>query len=362
MGAAPLGGCAPAGGSGPVGGIHPACPPDADAGVSDGEEGSRGAGSLPPGYHVGVPISPPGLDILSGLQIGVLRMALESTDHPPDCGKIPNVQDEILLGEGVAIDARPASFATRLLASLIDVAVLLVVALIIGWLFSAIAAFSDAAAQQALDVVLLVLIIVVVPVTVETLSRGRSLGKLALGIRIVRDDAGPIRIRHAVIRALVGVFELWMTGGSVALISSLVHPKGKRLGDMVAGTYALRVRGGQKALPPIFMPPELAGWAHSADIRRLPDGLALQCRQVLGRVDRLHLNSRVHLGGRLAAEMEQYVAPGPPLGTHPERFIAAVLAERRDREYARAQKGLRTAAAEGRLLRRLPHAVPDPFD
>ena len=57
---------------------------------------------------------------------------------------------------------------------------------------------------------------------------------------------------------------------------------------------------------------------------------------------------------------EQYVAPGPPAGTHPERFIAAVLAERRDREYSIAVRAARTAASEAALVHRLPHAVPDP--
>ena len=39
---------------------------------------------------------------------------------------------------------------------------------------------------------LLVTVMVVLPTTVETLTRGRSLGKLAMGIRIVRDDGGPV--------------------------------------------------------------------------------------------------------------------------------------------------------------------------
>lgn len=272
------------------------------------------------------------------------------------------MHDEILLGEGVAIDARPAGFATRLLGAVIDVVALLVVAWALTLTVGAIGLRTDAAAGAALGVALVVTILVVIPTAVETLSRGRSLGKLALGIRIVRDDGGPIRFRHAVVRALVGVLELWLTIGSVALITSLAHPKGKRLGDVVAGTYAVRVRGGQRVLPPVVMPPELARWAHSADIRRLPDGLALSARQLLGRATTLHPQSRVRLGMQIAAEMEKYVAPGAPLGTHPERFIAAVLAERRDREYRTAVQAASVAQSESALLRRLPHAVPDPAD
>lgn len=272
------------------------------------------------------------------------------------------MQDEILLGEGVAIDARPASFATRMLAALLDVAVLLLLAFALSVIVSRVGFGMDEAAATALVLATGVTILVVVPATVETLTRGRSLGKLAAGIRIVRDDGGPVRVRHAVIRALTGVLELWFSVGSIALISAFVHPKGKRLGDMLAGTYAVRVRGAQRALPPIVMPPELAGWAAGADIRRLPDGLALSARQFLGRAARLHPGSRARLGAEIAAAMERYVAPGPPYGTHPERFVAAVLAERRDREYAHAVRAAQEATREARLLHRLPHAVPDPQD
>lgn len=268
--------------------------------------------------------------------------------------------DEILIGEGVVLDARPASFASRAVGAVIDVLVTFVLAVGAFILMGVLSSRVDDAAGAAIMVTTVVLLLVGVPTAVETLTRGRSLGKLVMGLRIVRDDGGPVRFRHAVLRALVGVGEVWLTAGSVALITSLVHPRGKRLGDMLAGTYSVRVRGGQQALPPLVMPPELAAWARTADIRRLPDGLALSARQFLGRAMTLHPASRERLGRRLAAEIEQHVAPGPPYGTHPERFIAAVLAERRDREYGVALTRAERARAEAVLLHRLPHAIPDP--
>lgn len=272
------------------------------------------------------------------------------------------MQDEILLGEGVAIDARPASFATRLLGGALDLLIQATLAVLLLLLLIPLGVRLDDAAGAALGTVYMVVVLVAVPATVETLWRGRSVGKLAAGIRVVRDDGGPIRFRHALIRALMGIFETYLTFGVVALLTSMVHPKGKRLGDILAGTYAVRVRGGERALPPIVMPPELAPWVRTTDIRRLPDGLALRARQLLGRANTLHPGSRVRLGMELAAEMESYVAPGPPVGTHPERFIAAVLAERRDREYRRSIEEARRASTEAALLHRLPYSVPDPLD
>ena len=267
---------------------------------------------------------------------------------------------EIVISEGVALDLRPASFATRLVAAMLDLVAYAVVAVLTMLALIQLAEDLDEAGFAAAVIVWLVTLIVVVPATVETLTRGRSLGKTVMKLRIVRDDGGPIRVRHAVVRALVGVLELWLTAGGIALIASLVHPRGKRLGDRLAGTYAVRVSGALRALPPVVMPAELARWARAADIRRLPDGLALRARQFLGRAPGLHAGSRVRLGQELAGQVEAFVAPGPPAGTNPERFLAAVLAERRDREYVTAAAAARVGEQERALLARLPHGVADP--
>ena len=220
----------------------------------------------------------------------------------------------------------------------------------------------DDKAARAVGVVLLATVTVLVPATVETLSRGRSLGKLAMGIRIVRDDGGPVLFRQALVRALTGVFELWLTSGVVALLVSVAHPQGKRLGDVLAGTYAARIRGKAPMRMPVPMPPHLARWAAGADVARLPDGLALAVRQFLGRARALHPASRMELGSRLTAQVQLYVRPLPPPGTHPEDFLAAVLAERRERELEAEQRRAVRESIEAAALVRLPHALPDPVD
>jgi uncharacterized RDD family membrane protein YckC len=273
------------------------------------------------------------------------------------------VQDGIVIGEGVVLDARPASFITRAMGGMLDFLVIVAVfvaALIIGgiWFFENAMLGEDIA--TVVYILVNVAVMVAIPVTVETLSRGRSLGKLACGIRVVRDDGGPVRFRHALVRALVGVIELWLTFGGIAAIASLANAKGKRLGDIAAGTYAVRVRGGKQPSAPIVMPQSLAAWAHTADMRRLPDGLALAARQLLGRAARLAPESRARLGDDLAGQIERYVAPGPPPGTHPEAFLHAVLAERRERELVAGQRERKRAEEQSELLHRLPFAVPDP--
>jgi uncharacterized RDD family membrane protein YckC len=242
---------------------------------------------------------------------------------------------EVVTGEAVRLDLRAASFGSRAVSGAIDLAVGAVVLIVLAMGTVALGAALDTAAATALGLVLFLAVAVGLPVTVETLTRGRTLGKLAMGLRAVRDDGGPIRFRHALVRGLVGFVEVWLLSGVPALISSLVSGRGKRLGDVASGCYVIRERGVQHRANMAQLPPHLAGWAGTADIGRLPDGMALAVRQFLGRTAHLHAASRDQLGRRLAGSVSPYVAPAPPTGTHPEDFLAAVLAERRRRDVER---------------------------
>lgn len=68
---------------------------------------------------------------------------------------------------------------------------------------------------------------------------GRTLGKMALGIRVVRRDGGTIGAWAAVLRTLMrGVdgFGLYL----VAFVMALLSKKNRRLGDMAARTLVVR--------------------------------------------------------------------------------------------------------------------------
>jgi uncharacterized RDD family membrane protein YckC len=265
---------------------------------------------------------------------------------------------ELVTGEAVLLDLRPASFATRGLAFALDAVLQLLLLAGLAWALTSAAPGLDAAAVSAVGLTVAVGVLVGWPATWETLTRGRSPGKAAAGLRVVRDDGGPVRFRHALVRALVGIGELWLLVASPAVICSLANARGKRVGDLLAGTYAVRERGVARSDPPPPMPPELAGWAASTDLGRLPDDVAMAVRQFLGRAAQLHPGARERLGGSLAATVQRQVAPPPPPGTHPERFLAAVMAERRERDLVR----LRSARARRDAREHALHALPFGLD
>lgn len=243
-----------------------------------------------------------------------------------------DTSDEVLSGEAVAIDVQPIGFLLRALGALIDM--LLGFLLFIAWLFLRMWLLSIGVLDEATDrialVVATVVSFVVVPIAMEVALKGRSLGKLAVGGRIVRLDGGAAGFRHAFIRALIGVLEIYMTFGGLAVIAGALSSRSQRLGDMVAGTYSQRVRTPQLVPHAPMLPPSLTGWAQVADVARLPDRLARRISQFLQTAQRMAPGARVKVSQDLLAEAAPFVSPMPP--APPEQALIGITVLRRERE------------------------------
>jgi uncharacterized RDD family membrane protein YckC len=244
---------------------------------------------------------------------------------------------ELVTGEAVALELRPARLPSRALAVLLDLIVAFAVYVTLSIALIAATSSLDDAAQIAVSIALFVLLLVGAPIAVETLSRGRSLGKLACGLRVVRDDGGPIRFRHALVRGGIGVVEILMTFGVVACIASLVSARGRRLGDVFAGTLVVRERvpvSRTGFLPP--PPPWLAGRFSELDLSAVPDGLWLAVRQYLARMPQLDPRVGWAMAERLASDLSARTGTPIPDGVPPAAYLAAVTQERQAREARRA--------------------------
>ncbi|MET7732690.1 RDD family protein [Streptomyces sp. NPDC005402] len=251
---------------------------------------------------------------------------------------------ELVTGEAVALELRPARLPSRALAVLIDLIVAVVVYIAVTIAVVAASASLDDAAQMALSIAAFLLVLVGGPIAVETLSHGRSLGKLAVGLRVVRDDGGPIRFRHALVRGAIGVVEILMTFGVVACIASLVSARGRRLGDVFAGTLVVRER--IPVAPSGFVPPPppwLAGRFSELDLSAVPDGLWLAVRQYLTRMHQLDPQVGWAMAERLASDLAARTGAPAPRDVPPGAYLAAVVQERQARESRRAFGSVTTA-------------------
>ena len=261
---------------------------------------------------------------------------------------------DVITGEAVVLEVPCARFPSRLLALALDVSIQLVL-LFILFLIVGLAITNDGvngAKAGAIALTVTILIIVGYPVLWETLTRGGSPGKFALGLRVVGDDGGPERFRQALVRGLAAVVEIWLLLGFPALISSLLSERGKRLGDLFAGTFVIQQRlpAGQTgaALPAVS--PALASWGAQLEMSGLTDQTAETARRYLARLSELTPAAQAELGDRIAAAVRAQVSPVPPPDTPIVAYLSVVLAERRSREHAR----LATAPPDAEVAWRPP--------
>lgn len=242
----------------------------------------------------------------------------------------------VVTGDAVVLGLQPARLLSRALALAIDLVVVWAVYLLISVGLAIATASLDEAAVTAVSIASFVLVLVGGPIAVETLSHGRSLGKLACGLRVVRDDGGPIRFRHALVRGAMGVVEILMTFGVVACIASLVSARGRRIGDVFAGALVVRERvpaARGTAVPP--PPPWLVGRFAQLDLSAVPDDLWLAIRQYLTRMRQLDAGVGRALAERLADDLVARTGTPPPPGVPAAEFLAAVVNERQARDARR---------------------------
>ncbi|PRC41703.1 RDD family protein [Mycobacterium sp. ITM-2017-0098] len=246
-------------------------------------------------------------------------------------------QQPVVTGDAVVLDVQIAQLPVRALSVLIDIVVVFIVYVVGVILWAATLSQFDEAFSGSVLIIFTVLALVGYPTIFETATRGKTLGKMALGLRVVSDDGSPERFRQALFRALAGVIEIWMLTGGPAVICSLLSAKGKRIGDYFAGTVVISERAPRQAPPPV-MPPQLAWWASTLQLSGLAPDSAEMARQFLSRATQLDPQVRDQMAYRITSDVVAQISPPPPPGTPPPLVLAAVLAERHRRELGRLQQ------------------------
>ncbi|GAA1489929.1 RDD family protein [Brachybacterium sacelli] len=249
-------------------------------------------------------------------------------------------REAVITGDAVLLDLRTASFAARMLAAVIDGALQMGILVLgtVGVAFAAARADLDDGLVAAGVLTMSVAAYVGYPVLCELLLGGRSVGRLAMGTRVVRDDGGPVHVRQSLIRAVMAMLEIWSTAGSLALACSVIDRRSRRVGDLLAGTVVIQERMRDPEPERVTVPEALSAWAATADVGRLPLALRQDIRSFLPRAGAIHPASRRQISRDLLHRTLGHVAPAPPPGTDPEEFLAAVVAERSQRDETRLRR------------------------
>lgn len=243
----------------------------------------------------------------------------------------------IVTPEAVPLDFEVAHIGSRFVALLLDLAIiyggLTLLVLALGWL----GADALDVAPDWLGATVVILLVFVLrwgyPVGMETLWGGRTLGKAAMGLRVVTVEGGPVGVRHAAIRGAIGLVDFELTGGFAAVLSAVLTRRHQRLGDLAAGTLVVRERTG--AGPPTAVrfevPRGAESYAATLDVSGLDADDYRAIRQFLLRASRLDPSSRARVATTLATPVAQRLRHRPPEGTSAETFLRCVAARYQQR-------------------------------
>ncbi len=232
--------------------------------------------------------------------------------------------------DAVALDLEVATIGSRGIAYLLDLAlfaagfvVLSLVQLALGG-----GGWFDSGLGVAIALVLAFLWQFGYPIGFETLWRGRTLGKAAMGLRVVTVEGAPVGVRHATIRAVTAPFEVLLTTGLVASIASFASPRAQRLGDLAAGTLVVRERriAREPQAATFRPPPGSETYVAQVDVSAVGPREYGLVRDTLRRAGELPAEARWQVAGEVADAIAPRVRPLPPAGTSPEAFLAAVAA------------------------------------
>jgi uncharacterized membrane protein SpoIIM required for sporulation len=150
---------------------------------------------------------------------------------------------EVETPEHVTLDLEIAGVGSRVLAGAIDTAILGGLTLVVGLLLLVLADAGVIPTGPWLGAFLLAgtfLLWIGYYVFFEGLRQGRTPGKQRVGIRVVRDTGHPVTVADAVTRNLLRLADFLPPPYLGGVLLMALHPSGKRLGDLAAGTVVVR--------------------------------------------------------------------------------------------------------------------------
>jgi uncharacterized RDD family membrane protein YckC len=224
--------------------------------------------------------------------------------------------------EGVEMELVLAGLGSRLVAAILDA--MIVASVVFALWVIGVAAATPAGGGGVVTAVLIVLTFLVLfgyDVAFETLASGRTPGKRATGLRVVRQGGEPPGFLAAAVRNLLRLVDLLPAFYAIGIASILFTPRNQRLGDLAAGTLVIRERRPSRssslsASADWATADRFAAW----DVSGITSFELVTVRRFLERRSDLEPHARTHLARELAERLRPKVI-GAPEDTHPEEFL-----------------------------------------
>ena len=230
---------------------------------------------------------------------------------------------EIQTPQNVVIECELASLKERILAFFIDFLVLFVGYLILFFVFLSTqmgrSLMSFEFAGPLLFFFFPLAMFMAYHFLMEYFNSGQTLGKKAIGIRVVRLDGRQIAAQDCLLRVLFHLIETLSCAGILAMMTVGAMVRSQRLGDLGAHTVVVRLRNEL-----VFSLEDILGINTSEDyvpvfpqVTQLSEKDMLVLKNTLDRYqqfgNRAHLQVLEELGDRLSVLLEIRDRPADPL-------------------------------------------------
>jgi uncharacterized RDD family membrane protein YckC len=168
----------------------------------------------------------------------------------PDVLKV-RTSDNVQIGYVAA--GIPSRFMAFLVDALINLAVLLVAGIAASALYGAMGSSGGVAEAVALTVFSLTLVLghFLYFAILEATSAGRTPGKRALGLRVVRIDGSAPGLSESLVRNIARIVDYTL---GIGLFVAFFNPQSRRVGDLLAGTVVIRERTAAGRAPAVMSP------------------------------------------------------------------------------------------------------------
>jgi len=231
----------------------------------------------------------------------------------------------IVTPEAVLLDFEVAGLASRLMSRLIDCLVLFAGFWGLGIALNFIQISVGETAAIVFVIIGMSVLFFGYPVVAELRMQGRTFGRRALGLRVVTNEGGPVRARHAIVRSLFQLIDLPF---GIGVLVGVLTPRTQRFGDLAAGTFVVREPKQNKAVGAVVFPPPhgYEGYVGRLDVATVTTAQYELLRSFLLRVLELDPAARNRLAERLALPLAHQLRHTPPPTVTAEVFIVCVVA------------------------------------
>jgi uncharacterized RDD family membrane protein YckC len=245
---------------------------------------------------------------------------------------------QIATPEGVTLELVLAGAGSRAAAAVLDLLVQTLGGGIVALAILLVVAFArwPIAIAIAADSLVAFLVLFGYHVYFEVRRNGRTPGKRANGLRVLRDDGGPVGFTTSAIRNIVRLVDVYLLAGAAAILAVLVSGRNQRLGDLAARTIVVRDRLGDpppkrnafSALARPQLPVDV--YPEHWDVAAVSRDEVVAARAFLERRYVLTWDGRRRLGELLAGSIRAKV-PVDSSRLDDETFLAAVVEARETR-------------------------------